>query len=118
MGTLKVRAEIGTSSGRLWPKEFIVDPGCFYTLVSPDIGEELGIKFPVTAPVKNADGLSGDFPLGVAYIRLFGREGAIGVCAAEVETPRLGSTALLALGMVYSEQEEEIQLTGHYPPPV
>lgn len=118
MGNLKMKAEIGVSSERLWPKEFIVDPGCFYTMVSSDTGEELGIKFPVTAPVKNADGLSDDLPLGVAYIRLLGREGAIGVCVAEVETPRLGSTALLALGLKYSEQEEELQLTGLYPPPV
>lgn len=117
MGNLRVKAEIGASSEKLRPTEFIVDPGCFYTLVSPDMGESLGIDFPVTAHMENQEGKRVDAPLGLAYLRLLGRESPVGVCVAEVGTPRLGSTALQALGMKYNEQEEELHLSGLYPPP-
>ena len=114
----KIAGEIGTGPDNLEPAEFTVDKGSLYSLISPALAKSLGIRFPVSAPARNPRGEKTEIPLGLAYIRVLGREGAIGVGCVDVPTPRLGSSALHALGMEYDVARESISLTGRYPPPV
>ena len=115
---LKVAGKIGTGPGNLEPAEFTIDKRSLYSLISPSLAESLGIRFPVSAHARNSRGEDTEIPLGLAYIRVLGREGAIGVGCADVSPPRLGSSALHALGMEYDAANETVRLTGRYPPPV
>ena len=115
---LRVSGEIGKGSEDLVSAEFTLDKGSLYSLISPSLAESLGIRFHASATASNSEGKETEIPLGLAYIRLLGREGAIGVGCADVSTPRLGSSALQALGMEYDADRDDIRLTGHYPPPV
>ena len=99
MGLVKVTAEIGLQEDALQQVEFLVDTGSFYSFVPPELGEALGISFPVTSRVVLADSRTVEVGVGIGYLRLGDREGGIILAAMEVPMPLLGASALEVLGL-------------------
>ena len=94
-----VIAEIGAVSGELTPVEFAVGGGSLYTLIPPEMAQELGLELPVTTTLATADNGYVQVPLGLGRIRLMGREQLTMLGVMDVPIPRLGKIALHTLGL-------------------
>ena len=104
-------------SGWFRPVEFLADTGSLYTLVSPDLAQELEFEFATSTTLVTANSSRSEVPLGFGRIRVMGREEPIIVGAMEVPIPLLGSTALQALGLKVNPTEEIVEFASPYPPP-
>lgn len=116
MGLVRITAEIGRTSERAVPVQFLVDTGSLYTCVSPQMAEELGLDLPLSTTIVTANGGRTLAPLGMAFIRIGDRDGGTLVASMPVPEPLLGSVALQALGIKVNPEEETIEFTSHYPP--
>ncbi|PKB79238.1 MAG: hypothetical protein BZY88_14315 [SAR202 cluster bacterium Io17-Chloro-G9] len=96
--------------------EFLVDTGSFYSFVPPELGESLGISFPVTSRVVMADSRTVEVGVGVGYLRLGDRAGGIIVAAMEVPMPLLGASALEVLGIKVDPVEEILEHSRPFGP--
>ena len=77
MGLIKVTAKIGMGEDSLRDVESLVDTGSFYSFVTPEMGEALGISFPVKSRVVTDDNRTVEVGVGIGYLRLDDREGGI-----------------------------------------
>ena len=118
MGLVKVSAGIGLDGHNLKETDFLVDTGSFYTLLPPELVEELGISLPVRSEVVFADSRRATVPLGVAYIRLMDRDGGILVGSMDVPMPLLGASALEALGFKVDPVQEVLEHSRPFGPAV
>ena len=109
MGLVKVVGGIGLDQSGLTEVEFLVDTGVFYSFVGPDLGARLGIEFPVITTVVLANNTQVECPVGVAFLRLHGREGGIIVGSMDVPTPLLGVSALETLGLKVNPVDETVE---------
>ena len=109
MGLVKVRGEIGLQEDALQEVEFLVDTSSFYSFVPPELGEELGISFPVSSRVVLADSRTVEVGVGIGYLRLGDREGGIIIAAMEVPMPLLGASAMEALGLKVDPVAETLE---------
>ena len=116
MGIVRVNGELASASGSFRPVEFLVDTGSLYTLINPDLAQELGFEFATSTTLVTADNTRCEVPLGFGRVRLMGREDPIIVGAMEVPIPSLGSTALQALGLKVNPSDETIEFALPYPP--
>ncbi|MEX0682807.1 MAG: aspartyl protease family protein [Dehalococcoidia bacterium] len=98
MRVVKVKAEIGATNEKLTELEFMVDTGAFYSILSPETCDEIGLNLPLRESVVTADSRSLTIELGVAHLKLNGREGGILVGKMNVPLPLLGVSALESLG--------------------
>ena len=113
---VKVVAKIGLSEDRLQDVEFLVDTGSFYSFVTPEMGEALGISFPVTSRDVMADNRTVEVGVGIAYLRLDDREGGIIVAEMDVPMPLLGASALEALGLKVDPVAEKLEFSRPFGP--
>ena len=109
MGLVRVTGEVGLRADDLQEVEFLVDTGSFYSSVPPEMGEVLGISFPVTSRVVLADSSTLEVGVGIGYLRLGDREGGIIVAAMDVPMPLLGASALEALGLKVDPVTETLE---------
>ena len=109
MGLVKTKAQIRTGQDSLREVEFLVDTGSFYTFLSPELADDLGITLPVTSEVVLADSRRVEVSMGVAYLRLMDREGGVLVALMGVPMPLLGASALQALGLKVSPVDETVE---------
>ena len=108
---------MASADGAFRPVEFLADTGSLYTLVSPDLAQELGVEFAASTTLVTANNSRSEVPLGFGRVRVMGREEPIIVGAMEVPMPLLGSTALHALGLKVNPSEETVEFANPYPPP-
>ena len=118
MGIVKVVAEVGSTTGPYREVELLADTGSLYTMVSPELAEELGVEFTTTTIAVTAGNVRSEVPLGFGRLRLMGRENTIIIGAMQVPMPLLGSTSMQALGLKVNPSDEAMELTVPYPPPV
>ena len=118
MGLVKVKAEIGLDGDNLKETEFLVDTGSFYSFLPSELAEEMGISFPVQSEVVLADSRRATVSLGVAYLRLMGREGGVLVGSMNVPMPLLGASALESLGLQVDPVEEVLEHSRPFGPAV
>ena len=116
MGIVKVVGELGLEPEDLTEVEFMVDTGSLYTFVGPGLASRLGLDFPISSDVVLANNTHMRVPLGVAYLRLQGREGGILVGALEVPMPLLGVTALGILGFKVNPMAQTIEYDRPFGP--
>jgi clan AA aspartic protease len=116
MGLVKVKGEIGLRQDNLEEIEFLVDTGSLYTFLPPDLASGLGTNFTVPSQVVLADRRSLEVLVGVAYLRLAGREGGIIVASMDVPMPLLGATALEILGLNINPVEETVEHSRPFGP--
>lgn len=118
MGMVYVTAEIGPDWEHLAPVRFLVDTGVLYTCVSPQMAEELGLSLTVPTRLVTAGNQFQEVLIGVALMRVAGRENGIAVAGMEVPVPLLGSTSLQSLGLKVNPVDEVLEHYGVYPPKV
>ncbi len=118
MGLVKVAAKIGLGEDSLHDVEFLVDTGSFYSFVTPEMGEALGISFPVKSRVVTADNRTVEVGVGIGYLRLDDREGGIIVAEMDVPMPLLGASALEALGFKVDPVTEKLEHSRPFGPAV
>ena len=118
MGLVYVEGEIGPGRKRLAPVEFMVDTGSFYTFVGPKLAADLGLDLAESTTVVMANGTRVNVPVRFAYLRIGEREGGTLVASMEVIKPLLGAVALQSLGLKVNAEDETIEYSGLYPPPV
>ena len=116
MGIVKVVGELGLEPEDLTEVEFMVDTGSLYTFVGPSLAARLGLDFPVTSDIVLANNTRMQVPLGVAYLRMQGREGGILVGSLEVPMPLLGVTALEILGFKVNPVAQTIEYDRPFGP--
>jgi predicted aspartyl protease len=116
MGLVRVTGELGSATGELRRVEFLADTGSLYTLVNPELAEQLGVEFSTTTTLVTANNTRAEVPLGFARLRVMGREEPIIVGAMEVPMPLLGSISMQALGLKVNPVEETIEFAYPYPP--
>ena len=116
MGIVKVVGELGLEPVDLTEVEFMVDTGSLYTFVGPGLAARLGLDFPVTSDIVLANNTRMQVPLGVAYLRMQGREGGILVGSLEVPMPLLGVTALEILGFKVNPLAQTIEYDRPFGP--
>lgn len=110
MGLVSVRAELGRSiEAGLEEIQFLVDTGSFYTAVTPEIRQRLGLPPGIPIQVILADGRIVDSELTVALLRIDGREAGIPVEVVDVPEPLLGVSALEAVGMKVNPVTRELE---------
>ena len=115
---IKVTAEIGPPTGELTPVEFQVNTGSLYTIISPELVQELGLELSLTVPMNAADNNSVQIPVGLGRIRLMGREEPLMLAAMDGASPQLGRMTLQILGLKVNSDTESLECTEHYPPRV
>ena len=115
MGVVRVEAEIGATNESLRTIEFMVDTGAFYSMVSPETCEELGLELPLEESVVTADNRRLTINLGAAHLKINGREGAILVGSMDVPWPLLGVSALESLGLKVNPVEGTLEPTRPFP---
>jgi clan AA aspartic protease len=98
MGIVKVNPSIGATNENLREIEFMVDTGALYTVLPPGVCEELGIELRLKERVMTADSRTIVMELGMAHVKINGREGATLVGQMNVPIPLLGAMALESLG--------------------
>ncbi len=116
MGVVKANALIGANREDLHEVEFLVDTGSLYTFLTPKLASNLGIDLPLTSTVILADQRTKEVPVGVAYLRLEGREGGVILAVMEVPMPLLGATALEILGLKVNPVEEPLEPSRPFGP--
>ena len=116
MGIVKVVGELGLEPEDLTEVEFMVDTGSLYTFVGPGLAARLGLDVPVTSDIVLANNTRMQVPLGVAYLRMQGREGGILVGSLEVPMPLLGVTALEILGFKVNPVAQTIEYDRPFGP--
>ena len=109
MGLVKTKSQIGTGQDSLRELEFLVDTGSFYTLLSPELADDLGITLPVTSEMVLADSRRVEVSMGAAYRRLMDREGGVLVASMSVPMTPLGASALQALGLKVNPVDETVE---------
>ena len=77
MGQVKANALIGANREDLHEVGFLIDTGSLYTFLTPELASTLGIDLQLTSTVILADQRTKEVPVGVAYLRLEGREGGV-----------------------------------------
>ena len=117
MGLVKVTAEIGAPAGEMRPVEFLVDTGSTYTVVSPELAQDLGLELPGTGTIWTAGNVRTQIPLGYGRIRLMGREEPAFLGVMDVPMPLLGAISLQMLRMKVDLATESLELTEPYPMP-
>lgn len=117
MDVVKVTAEVGSPSGPFKEVEFLADTGSLYTMVAPELAQELGVEFTTSTIAVTAGNVPSEVPLGFGRMRLMGRENTIIIGAMQVPMPLLGSTSMQALGLKVNPSDESMELTEPYPPP-
>ena len=116
MGLVKGNALIGANQEDLHEVEFLVDAGSLYTFLTPELANTLGIDLPVASRVILADQRTKEVPVGVAYLRLEGREGGIILAVRDVPMPHLGATALEIRGLKVNPVEETLEISRPFGP--
>ena len=114
---IKVTAEIGPANGELTPVEFLVDTGSAYTVVSPELAQDIGMDLPGTATVQTAGNVHVQIPMGMGRIRLMGREAPALIGAMNVPMLQLGIISLQMLGLKVNPVTDSLELTEPYPMP-
>jgi len=110
-------AEVGSPSGPFKEVEFLADTGSLYTMVAPELAQELGVEFTTTTTSVTAGNVRSEVPLGFGRLRLMGRENTMIIGAMQVPMTLLGSTSMQALGLKVNPSDETMELTVPYPPP-
>jgi len=95
--------------------ELIVDTGAFLTILPPSICDQLGISLPIKHRVVLADGRRLEIDLGIAFIKLDGRQGGILVGKMNAPMPFLGVSALESLGFKVNPVEGILEPTRPFP---
>lgn len=116
MGLVTVHAQMGASQEDLREIEFLVDTGAFDSFLPPELGADLGISFPVPSRVMLADKRIDEVSVGVAYLRLIGREGGVIVATMDVPMPLMGASALEALGLKVDPVAETVEPSRPFGP--
>lgn len=115
MGIVKVKASIGASNENLREMEFMVDTGALYTVLPPEVCTELGIELRLKERVITADSRTIVIDLGMAHIKVNGREGATLVGRMNVPMPLLGAMALESLGLKVDPVNGVLEETRPFP---
>lgn len=103
---------IGAKTKRV---RMFVDTGATYSMVSKELARELGIKpFRKRILVEVADGRKVRLPVGLAIVRINGREAANSILIGGTEEPLLGVEALEALGLAVDPATGELKPTRSY----
>ena len=114
MGIVHITGELGADLARLAPVRFLVDTGAMYSVVSPELAQELGVEFTASTTVITADGARWQIPLAFAYMRVMDREGTIILGAMNVPEPLLGATSLQILGLKADPVNERLEHSRPY----
>ena len=115
MGIVRTKARIGRDQDHLQEVEFLVDTGAFYTIVSPELCDGLGIQLPLRETVMTADSRRVEMSLGLAHIEIDGRQAGILVGALDVPMPLLGVSALEARGFKVDPVGGRLEPTRPFP---
>jgi predicted aspartyl protease len=116
VGFVRVNAEVGKDAANLREITFLVDSGSFYTILSPGVAAGLELQTTVSGPVVLADSRTLNIGLGMAYLRLMGREGGVPIGVMQVPEPLLGVTALEALGLKINPVEAVLEIARPFGP--
>ncbi len=110
-----VTARIGTQEASLRDVEFMVDTGAFYTILPPDVFDDLGIEIRHRERVVTADNRVLTIELGSAHIEIEDRAAAILVGKMNVPAPLLGVSALEALGFKVNPLDGTLEPARPFP---
>jgi predicted aspartyl protease len=99
MGLVHATVSIGQSRERLTDIRFLVDTGSFYSAVTPEVRDELGLPEGIPIQVMLADGRVVDRELTVALLKIDDREAGVPIEVVSVPEPLLRVSALEAVGM-------------------
>jgi clan AA aspartic protease len=117
MGLVRATGYIGRNRQELTEVEFLVDTGGFYTAISPQLREQLGLPAGIWEQTQLANRSIVDVEVTVAHLRLNGREGPIGIEVMDVPVPLLGVNALEALGMKVNPVSRELEVVWPFEAP-
>ncbi|GAB6948297.1 hypothetical protein JCM16161A_24270 [Vulcanisaeta sp. JCM 16161] len=100
MGYVRVKGVIGNADrSRVREVDFLVNAGAFYTVINPNLAEDLGIKPMASIRLRLADGREIAASLSLAYMRFLDRDGVFPVIILESPEPLLGVVTLEGLGL-------------------
>ncbi len=115
MGEVRVTAQIGPNNDEFQPVELVVDTGAFLTILPPSICDQLGLAFPIKHNVVLADDRRLEIDVGIAFIKLDGRQGGILVGKMNAPMAFLGVSALESLGFKVNPVEDTLEPTRPFP---
>jgi clan AA aspartic protease len=80
--------------------DMLVDTGATYSVIPPDMADDVGVaRLGRTYRIQLANGAPVEMDVGVALVRVLGREAPATVLIGEVTEPLLGVETLEALGL-------------------
>lgn len=115
MGLVKILAAIGATNDDVRDVEFMVDTGALFTILPPRLCDELQIEMRLTERVVTADNRTLSIPVGMAHVKIDGREGATLVGRMNVPIPLLGAMALESLGFKVNPVDGTLEPTRPFP---
>ena len=118
MGWVKVTGRIGLDAGDRQELGFLVKTASFYMMSPSSLALEAGITYLVSSKVTLADSRKVEVDVGLAFLRLDGREGGGIVASMNVPMPLLGASALDALGFKVDPVTETLEATRPIGPSV
>lgn len=115
MGLVKVTASIGATNENLREMEFLVDTGALYTMLPPSVCKALGLELRLRERVLTADNRTLEVNVGMAHVKINGREGATLVGQMDVPLPLLGAMALESMGLKVDPVNGLLEETRPFP---
>ena len=95
--------------------KMLVDTGATYTVISPELAEQAGVKtIERTYSVRLADGSEVPMQMAVALLRIDDREAPATILVGPVDEPILGVETLEALGLAVDPSNGSLTPTRSY----
>ena len=114
MGMVRITADLGANPTQLTPLRFLVDTGSMYSFVTPELAEQLGVRFTGETTVITGNSTHVTVPLAFAYMRVLDRENTIILGALDVPEPVLGALTLQILGLKVDPVNEILEHSRPY----
>ncbi len=93
----------------------LVDTGATYSVISPRLAKALGVaRLRRSVSLRLADGRRVRLGVGVAVVRIDGREAPITMLVGRVPEPILGVEALEGLGLVVDSRRKRLAASRPY----
>lgn len=115
MGYIRAKAKI-TNPNRTRSGEptFLVDSGSWYTVITPQLGQEVGLTPTMKTKLTLADKREVETDLAPAYVEIQDREIATLVAILDVPEPLVGVETLEALGLKPNPTTGQLESTRPY----
>jgi Predicted aspartyl protease len=100
MGYVRVKGSLGDPERHtVLDVDFLTDTGAFFTTISVELAEKLGIRVVARTKATLANKTEVEVGLSYAYVKILDREATLPVAIMDVPEPLLGVTTLEGLGL-------------------